>query len=293
MNAFFAALFLVTLSSFLHAGWNALMKRSKDPWRFVTVSLWFAVPFYVPFFLWFARGQAFLFPVGICAVMTGLLFTLYFRLLAAAYQRGDLSVVYPIARGIAPLFVTFWGLVFLRERVTPLGLTGVASILLGTACINFSIPQAALSSFRSRAMTHSAVSLALLTALTISLYSVVDKIAITYLHPGAYIFLPFLFCTVAMTTLHFRAPGRAPFRDIWQTEGVRVVLAGVFNIAAYLLVLFALQGLPVTYLVPMRSLSLLIGVFLGAWWLGEKGFWVRLMGSALMVGGISLIGLKG
>src|SRR5262245_22321322 len=109
---------LLLCAALLHAVTNALMKRSQDKLAF---SWWMLGVFCI-------AGFPSLFsipdvpPLGWWIVFaSGILEAVYFFVLARAYSSGDLSVVYPIARGSAPLFLLFWAIVFLKERPSGIG----------------------------------------------------------------------------------------------------------------------------------------------------------------------------
>src|SRR5258708_26968001 len=123
------AIGLVLTAAVLHAGWNVLLKTSGD-------TLWTAVRLQV-------IGTAILLPVGIAAwinigmpsvpaealglaVVSGVLEAIYFVCLSAAYRRGALSLVYPLARGSAPLLAVIVGIFLLGERLPPWALVAVA-----------------------------------------------------------------------------------------------------------------------------------------------------------------------
>ena len=128
------AIALVLTAAVLHAGWNVLLKTSDD-------TLWTAVRLQL-------IGSAILLPIGIAAwinigrpavpaealwlaVISGVIEAIYFVCLSAAYQRGDLSLVYPLARGSAPLLAVGIGILLLGERLAPLALVGVGCLLTG------------------------------------------------------------------------------------------------------------------------------------------------------------------
>src|SRR5512147_2514945 len=115
------SLALLILAAVLHASSNVLIKLSHDKlaftWWMLTASAIIGLP------LIFFIGQAQ--PMGwLTVIVSGLIEAIYFITLTRAYALGDLSQVYPIARGSAPLFVLLWALLFLGERPTPIGAGG-------------------------------------------------------------------------------------------------------------------------------------------------------------------------
>ena len=125
---------LVAVSAVLHLAWNVRLKTAGDPLRAATIGMLAASVVIVPlgFAVWWVRGQVALPIEGIAlGVASGVVEAAYFILLSAAYRRGDLSVVYPVARGTAPLLAVLIGVVVLGERLGVAGSIGVVMLLAG------------------------------------------------------------------------------------------------------------------------------------------------------------------
>ena len=128
---------LLFLTAFLHSSWNILAKNSVDKHVFLCLSLWASSLIYLGPFLYRytaipAIGWGFI-------VISGSLETVYFILLGNAYNHGEVSILYPLARGTAPLLVIVFAACFLGERISLLGFLGIILILVG---INFVFLQA-------------------------------------------------------------------------------------------------------------------------------------------------------
>ena len=123
------SLVLVLLSALAHASWNLMLKRAGDPqifawWLLVVASVLLAPLGAV--LLWFNSVG---FP-GLWFVLATIgLHVFYFNLLARAYAQGDLSLVYPVARGMGPMLVPVLAVILLFEIVEPLAIGGFASII--------------------------------------------------------------------------------------------------------------------------------------------------------------------
>lgn len=96
------ALLMVLVSAFLHAFWNYLVKKSRNKLAFIWCSILAAVIIYFPMFLYFYAGMKVSAAGWACIAATGILHTFYFFFVGSSYERGDLSVVYPLARGFGP-----------------------------------------------------------------------------------------------------------------------------------------------------------------------------------------------
>ena len=130
------ALGIVLAAAFLHAGWNYLLKKSQKKIVFTWWFLLVALILYLPMFLYF-WPQTTVSTVGwSCVVATGLLHFLYFWFMGGAYERGDLSLVYPLFRGAGPLFVPFLAVILIHEKISILGGIGIALVILGIYIIH-------------------------------------------------------------------------------------------------------------------------------------------------------------
>jgi len=224
---------------------------------------------------------------------------IYFASLSRAYSLGDLSQVYPLARGSAPLFIVIWAALFLGERPSLAGVCGVLTIVVGLYLIN--LPSLAawirpLSGANPRAQRW-----ALLTGLFISAYATVDKVGVRYVKPGPYLILILAVAWLTLAVQLFNAARRqaivnevcAPKQGPATWQRLRIVLGAVCGTVGYLLVLLALQLSPVSYIGAVREISVVIGAWIGVRWFAEPAGPVRLIASVLIFLGILLIALAG
>ena len=123
------ALLLVLLAAFLHAFWNYLTKKSRNKIAFIWWFILSAVILYFPMFLYFYVGMKISAVGWACIVATGTLHTFYFFFVGSAYEKGDLSVVYPLARGFGPFWVPILAVAILREQLSLPGVIGIALVL--------------------------------------------------------------------------------------------------------------------------------------------------------------------
>ncbi len=281
---------LLLLSALLHASWNLLAKRSLDKqaflWLASLVSLSaFAVPFLLVSRPIPPQGWPFI-------VISGVLEAVYFLLLGSAYQRGDLSLVYPLARGSAPLFVLMFASLFLREQVRWTGMLGIGFVVAGIYTLHLKRLDTwgLLGPFLSLKERPSQI--ALLTGLTIGSYSVVDKVGVGYAGPVAYLFLTFAVSAIVLLPYMWLVKSRAVRRE-WRDNKRSIMAVGVMSLCGFLLVLFALTVSQVSYVAPVREISVVFGAVLGALVLREPFARVKIAGSALIFAGIVLISLAG
>ncbi len=284
-----SSLLLLVLAAALHAITNTLMKKSRDK---IAFSWWMLTAFSVTAFPLnnkLPRVE----PAGwLIVLVSGLLEAVYFFTLTRAYTSGDLSLVYPIARGSAPLFVLLWALLFLGERPTWTGLCGIASVITGLYLINLSSLRdwsRPLHAFRSPASRW-----ALLTGVLISGYSAVDKVGVRYFHPFVYLYLILLVCWIFLS-FQWLIPDRriALMEEPRNGRLIPIIAAAVLGAGGYLLVLGAMRLSPVSYVGPVREVSVVMGAWIGIRYLGEQGGSLRIAASILVVLGIGLIAIFG
>lgn len=282
---------LLTLAGLVHATWNLLAKRSADTQAFLWLALVVAmVLFAVPFVLLLRAPIP---PIGwLCIAASGALEAVYYLLLGGAYRIGDLSVVYPLSRGSAPLFVLFFALAFLGEQVTAAGVVGVLLTVAGVYVLHLQTIDrrgllAPLVALRERASK-----LALLTGAVIAGYSVIDKVGVQYVAPEIYIYLIFGVSAVYLAPLMLTRKWPA-VRKEWQVNRASVVTAAVLFVASYLLVLFALRGAQVSYVAAVRGIGVVFAAALGTVLLREPFARMKLWGSLLIFAGIACIQFAG
>lgn len=201
----------------------------------------------------------------------------YFIALTSAYQRGELSVVYPIARGTAPLLAVAVGLLLLGERVQPLGLFGIVCLLAGIWAVRRPTPASA------------ALVPALLTGVLIAAYSSVDRVGVRLAPPWLYGWFLWLF-EAAFLLLYTRV--RRVEGASLRIEPARSLLVGVLMTTTYFMILFALSVAPLAIVAPLRESAIVLVTGWGIWRLQERrGAWIRIAGAAAIVGGIALLTL--
>lgn len=286
-----AALGLVLAAALIHATWNLALKRSA---RKLVVS-WLGLPAGVLL----ASPGLFLLPGGLgissvgwaCILATGLLHALYFLFLSEAYERGELSLVYPLARGAGPLVVAFLAPLLLGELLTPGGAAGIGLVVLGLFGMAGGPEPTGLGQGRLLGQWRTPdVAMALLTGLTIAGYSLVDKVGVSLVHPYVYQILMMGLAFLALTpyVLWRKRPSLAALQAEWRA----IVVVGILSFAAYQLVLFALRLAKVAYVVAAREVSIVFGAALGAAFLGERHGARRLAAAAGIAAGTVLIALS-
>jgi multidrug transporter EmrE-like cation transporter len=289
---------LVLLAAVLHLTWNVLLKTAGDPLRTAFVGIAVATVVVSPVAaVAVALGARPDIPGWVlgAVIASGAVETAYFVALSRAYRHGELSVVYPTARGTAPLLAVAIGVIVLGERLTPLGSLGVAALLGGILALQR--PWRYLSVDDPRART--AAIAALGAGAAIAAYSAIDSVAVETVAPWVYAALLWPAMTVGLAGWLLvdrarRAGG--PSHGGGLLAGVdpsRAVAGGLVTLAAYGLVLVAYSVAPLTAVAPLRESAVVLAAGWGALRLREgsgRGDVTRRIGAAgLVVLGIALL----
>jgi len=277
------AVFLLIIAAFLHSSWNIMTKNSLNKQVFLWLSLWSSSIIYAAPFIY--RFEDISFQGLVYIVISGILETFYIIILGKAYNNGEISQLYPIARGCSPLFVIVFATIFLGERITLIGFGGICMILVG---INLIIFRSVLPrNFNLITPSLKGVVYALLTAVTIAGYSIVDKKGISLVDPFIYIYLVFLFAAILLTPLIvLRRP--AIIAEI-NNGKLSILFVGLVQLFAYLLVLFAMTNSKVSYISAVREISVIITPILSALFLKEILTLAKIIGAVTVFGGILLV----
>ena len=286
------SLSLVLLASLAHSTWNLLLKRSGDKEVFVWCLLAAASLMLVPLgavLLWLnpIQGNGWWFVLA-----TIILHILYFVLLGRGYSQGDLSLVYPIARGVGPMLVPFLAVLFLGETVGLPAIFGIATIVVGIYILawwgNFGMLLRRPLEF----LSSSATRYALLTGVTIAAYALVDKRGVGHVQPFLYMYLMTLGSAVGLSPYILRGKGIGAIQQEWQANLRPILVAGLLTFLAYGLVLTAFSLSRVSYVAPAREVGIVFGVLMGVFILKEPFGFGRLLGSGFILGGLVLIALS-
>lgn len=281
------ALALVVTGAFLHAVWNLFAKKASGGvpfvWLFGVVSLVCAAP--AGLYAQLRHPQAFTAGIWTVILASAAVHVLYSIVLQKGYQKSDFSIVYPLARGTGPLFSVGAAVLFLGERPGLSGWCGIASILLGILLIA-GFPQILRA---AGGRLKDGILWGTLTGMTIAAYTVIDGYAVKVLEmsPVVYYVLGLALRTGLLAPAALRSPEL--LAEQWSLNRRCIIAVGFLSPLAYTLVLYAMKLAPLSYVAPVRELSMLLGVIFGARLLRERYTFSRLAGTALMVLGVVML----
>ena len=276
------ALVLVLAAAFLHAMWNYLLKRSGGGvgfmWLFAAFSTLIYAPLALGFIIWQKPQIGF---IQIAFVFGSVvLHTVYYLLLDKGYRVGDLSLVYPLARGSGPLIAVAAAILFLGEHPSPLAIAG--AIMIGTGAF---ILTGDPHKLRQSGALH-AVGFALLTGTVIAAYTLWDKVAVStiLIPPLLQDWGTNLGRTLLMVPLAARNSGK--IRYAWNNFRKEVIMVAIMGPLSYIMILSAMAFTPVSYVAPSREISILIAALMGSHFLAEGNLGRRMLAATAMVIGV-------
>lgn len=272
------ALALALTAAALHAGWNLLVKASDDQ----LVAAWTVVAgaaiLALPVLAFTGLPDASVWDLILISTMVQVVYVL---MLALAYRLGDLSFVYPMARGTSPILISLAGVAFLGDEISGLGWLGVLTVT------------AALTLLAWRRMDRSGLWAALATGLLIAAYTSIDAAAVRQQGQAlSVIAAEFVLLALALgiVVLALRGPGAmlGMVRDDWRKAAIGSVASGT----AYLLVMVAALSAPVGLVSGVREMSVLIAVIASRLLLHEEVTRSQIWTVAAAAGGIALIAVS-
>ncbi len=273
---------LIICSAFFHALWNFAAKKASGNFQVLYLSLLIASVLFFPFLFTLSLSDIFNVRAFPYVLATGTIHAIYFFALAKAYEHGDISSAYPVARGTGVAGTAVLAYLCLNEAITIFGLFGIVSISLGTLFVGWKHSQQ--KGFLK------GLSFALLVGTTIVGYSIVDKLGVGIMNPVAYIFGLWIFATLWLSPYVFIYK-RRELALAWRDYRKHSFIIGTGSLITYLLILFIYRIAQVSYVVALRELAVAFGAVLGFIFLGEKPTLLKVMGILLIVLGMMAIKL--
>jgi drug/metabolite transporter (DMT)-like permease len=282
-------------AAFLHATWNVLLAGARDSEAATAVATLAGVVLLAPVAVATGGVESAALPF---AGASAALHVAYLSLLARAYQRGEVSVVYPVSRGVAPVLVLAFAAAFLAEGASPAQAAGVVAVSAGVFLVGGRTTgtQGAgreTSAIRKkfvpqRSPARRDVLFGLAIALTIAAYTLVDAEGVDHAQAPAYLLLLLAPAAIVYAGA-LAASGRGP--DLRAELRPRALVAGAFVVGAYGCVLAALRLADAAPVAAVRESSVVIAAFLAAAVLHEAVDGRRLLGAIAVVGGVAAIAL--
>lgn len=280
---------LIVFSAVMHAIWNMLVKGSRHKtvfiwWMFLVAGVLFTaiLPIVDEPFNWPGRHTIIMILIGAVS------FVLYHLLNGRAYREGDLSIVYPLSQ-TSMIYVPIWGVTLLGERLSPTGVSGILLVVLGTFSLQmqrFSFLELARP-FRD--LRSASVRAALLAGFIYSIGSIAEKTGVRHYPPLYFTYFLVLTMLTLMTANLCRSKYRPAIAEEFRVNHRRILCSGPVVMASFLTFRYGLNLARVGYAVPVRQVSIMVGVLLGIIFLQESFGKMRLLSATVIVAGAILI----
>ncbi len=295
------AIVLITVSAFMHAGWNTISKRAHPTTAFFLIALVIGTLLFFPVLIINFR-EILIFPaqVWLLLAMTGLCEAIYFVSLSAAYRSGDLTIAYPLARAAPVIIVTLLSFLFGQGgQISNQCIAGIILIFGGS----FVLPMHHFTDFRLKNYFNLTCLFALCTALGTVGYSMIDFKALQLLREtpdinlGAvgigisYVAIEFFIAALWLVLITVsKKRGRNDLRQVFHNSLLPAVLTGVSFLVPYSLVLIAMAHVTnVSYVVAFRQVSIPLGVIFGVIFLKEPRFYPKFIGTLIIFIGLVFV----
>jgi uncharacterized membrane protein len=271
------AFLLVILAAALHALWNFAAKKASGNLSVIWIGLVLAAIVIIPFLFFLSPEQIFVTKAWPFVLVTGIIHAVYFFALAKAYEHGDISIVYPIARGSGIAGTAIIACLLLQEEISSVGTVGILLISLGTLLLG-------LTNIRQKR----GIFFSLLVAIMIIGYSIVDKLGVGIIHPLGYIFGLVLLTTIFLAP-YILINRRGELLSAMKNMKKYSLIIGLGSGGTYLIILFVFQMAQVSYVVAAREMAVVIGALLGFIFLKEQFSAQKVLGIMGIVIGMILI----
>ena len=285
-----SAILLVLVSAAMHAFRNFFNKKAMDKQAFVWWYEVLGIIFFTPLFLFTLLHEGTNTHISISFIfLSGFVHFIYWYFLTKALEKGDLSLIYPIMRS-SPALVLIFSIIILGENVSALGVAGILLVAIGVYIINMeSLVFSEL--FRPfRAMIRDrAIQFAFLTLFSVAGYTLVDKLAVSQMHPVVFAYIYPWISLSLFSSYIFKVKPNDVLKKEWRTHKGSILICGVLSIFGYFLILVAFTMERMSYVVGLRQLSIVFAVLLGGQILKEKNKRIRIAASIIIFIGAYLI----
>nr|EKW7426713.1 EamA family transporter [Proteus mirabilis] len=282
-----STLAMILTASVAHAVWNIASKYKKEDtlvfvWAYSCISALLWVPISL---ILIANGQQnFNWQLVIAALISSILHIAYSLILQSGYERAELGIVYPIARGSGPVLTILFATLLMGEQLSAHALFGALLVIAGIFVVTG-------NPFRSRSRPLQGLQWGVATGAAIACYTLWDGYAVITLHlgPVSYYANTILLQSLIMTPAVMRRQHR--IQTAVRIDIIPILIIAVCSPLAYILVLTAMQSMPLALVAPLRESSIVIGSLFSYYLFRENHLARRIAGAVVVLSGISVISL--
>lgn len=284
-------IFLLALSSgTLHAVWNFFSKKKADEMPVMLMGVWFANLTLLPFSLWIIAESGFSLGIFSFAIISALSDIAYYFCVMYSYREGELSMMYPVARGTGVVLVAIFSMIIFHEQIAFQAVIGIALVIVGI----FSC--ALKDGFNRKVLADSIKSLkyAFLLGCTVVVYTLIDRAGVQQYNPIVYLNLTGVLSATILSPFIFKNElGTVKgIKKFIRKEGKYAAVIGYGITISYLIILFiyaTFAEAKSSYITPIREFSVVIGSILGFIFLKEKITANKIIGIVTILLGVIMI----
>ena len=278
---------LILFSAVIHSIWNIQLKKSNDPITYIIAIAIVGWVIFTPYAIYRFFNSSISAETFLFTFSSFLIHFLYFLFLGRAYSKFELSVVYPIARGLSVFLIPVYGILILNEDMTFQAIAGCCLIILGIIMTGSISIGDVTNRYKRKLFIKGGVFSAILIGIIISLYSLVDKQASSGIDP-------FLFVWITDTSaviLGIRFFRNSNFRNHFTKENIKLIIPGVFQFSSYAIVIYAYSSTMLSYAGTFREIGTVFGAIFAKIFLKEEFGRKKTLGILLIVLGALLISI--
>ena len=268
---------LLLIGALSHAVCHSILKYHKNPLGVLGITSIFEIIIFTPLVLSVPYPTTY---IWILIIISALLHGFYRLLVIFSYNYGDLSFIYPIARGSSSLLLAIISLIYLTDKISLWGFIAIMIVCMGLFLISYS---------DRLKFNYSAFGLGVLTAIMITTYTLVDGIGVRHSsNPYSFLYWMLLLngTPALIASFFFKNNG---LRIVNKNLVLTGVAFGILAPLAYGLAVWCMQFLPIAYVSSIREISIIFAALIGLILLKEKTAYKRIIPSIFVVMGISIL----
>ena len=278
---------LILFSAVIHSIWNIQLKKSNDPITYIIAIAIVGWVIFTPYAIYRFFNSSISAETFLFTFSSFLIHFLYFLFLGRAYEKFELSVVYPIARGLSVFLIPIYGILILNEDMTFQAIGGCCLIILGIIMTgSISIGDVTNRDKRKLFLKSGAFS-AILIGIIISLYSLVDKQAASGIDPVLFVWIT----DMSAVILGMRYLRNSNFKNHFTKGNIKLIIPGVFQFSSYAIVIYAYSSTMLSYAGTFREIGTVFGAIFAKIFLKEEFGRKKTLGILLIVAGAFLISI--
>ena len=269
---------LIFFSAFLHALWNIIIKSLNNSLVGIACKVFFQSIIFAPiiFFVPLPEGITWFYLIGSC-----LLHSLYFILLGIMYNREDLTFIYPVARGCAPIFVTVLSLIFLKDVIPFFGIIGILITCIALTLIS-------IDKFNTK-VDLKTILISIFIAFIISIYTFTDGAGVRSVNNSLTFIVWNFFLGGWISIGYVYLTNKESLFKLKIKELLLILCATIISFSAYAIIIWSMKYEPFGFVASMRESSIIFASLIGLVLLKERIGFIRIISGILFFIGVGFI----